>query len=98
MERRRPEFAGERPGVRWLGSAVAAPGAGPHERAEADGQPRRHAVGLSPPAWRLPHRGRKRPPRGIRGRAALLAAAVATPLRREAPVADSAAGPPGRRR
>lgn len=100
VERRRPELAGESAGVRRLDKAVAASRAGPHERAEADGEARRQAVRLAPPArGRLPHRGRGRPPRRIRGgRAALIAAPVAVPLRREATVADRAAGAPGRGR
>lgn len=95
MQRRRPELA-EGTGVRRLDGTVAAPGAGPHERAEADGEARRHGVGLAAPARGPPHRGRRRSPRGIRGRAALLAAAMTVPLRREPPVADHAAGAPGR--
>jgi hypothetical protein len=100
VERQRPELAGEGAGVRRLDAAVAAPpGAGPHERAEADGEARRHAVDLAAPARRLPHRGRRRPPRGLRGgRAALVAAAGAVPLWREPPVTDHAAQAPRRRR
>lgn len=101
VERRRPELAGEGAGVRRLDVAVAAAGAGPHERAEADGETRRHAVRLAAPAGCPPHGGRGRPPRGMirgGGRAALVAAAaVAVPLRREAPVADRAAGGAPRR-
>jgi hypothetical protein len=98
MERRRPELGGEGARVRRL-DVAAAPRAGPHERAEADGETRRHAVRLAAPAAGPPHGGRGRPPRGIRGgRAALVAAAVAVPLRRQPPVADHAAGAPRRGR
>jgi hypothetical protein len=93
--RRRPELAGEGSRVRRLHGP--APRDGPHERAEADGEARRHAAArLAAPARGPPHGGRGRPPRGVR--AALVVVAVAVPLRREPPVADRAAGAPRRGR